>query len=107
MGVVRHIADRVCVVYLGRIVEIAPADEFFDEPLHPYSRMLLDAVPGHSGAAGDLDRDVPAIPRAATGCRFADICPVVDPMCREGAPPLAERKDGRAVRCHFPDSLSA
>ncbi|MCD2097067.1 ABC transporter ATP-binding protein [Rhodococcus rhodochrous] len=107
MGVVRHIADRVCVVYLGRIVEIAPADEFFDEPLHPYSRMLLDAVPGNSGAAGDPDRDVPSIPRTATGCRFANICPVSDPMCREVAPSLAERKDGRAVRCHFPDSLSA
>jgi oligopeptide/dipeptide ABC transporter ATP-binding protein len=107
LAVVRHIADRVAVMYLGRIVEIGPKQAIYRAPHHPYTQALLSAAP-----EPDPDRrsrriilggDVPAPTEARTGCAFASRCPIVQPICRTEPPPLdpvAGMPDHFAA-CHF------
>ena len=115
LAVVRHISDRVAVMYLGTIVEISPADELYDDPLHPYTISLLSAVPIPDPAvereretillAGDLPS--PANPPPA--CRFHTRCPYVQPTrCRDEVPPL--RRVGGSehlVACHWAEQIKA
>ena len=103
LAVVHHIADRVGVMYLGRIVELAPTARLFGEPLHPYSRMLLDAVPdlrmtGSSRTA--VAGEVPNPLDPPTGCAFHPRCPHVDDRCRREAPALRAGGAEREVACH-------
>jgi oligopeptide/dipeptide ABC transporter ATP-binding protein len=105
LAVVSEVADDVAVMYAGRIVERAPADALFADPLHPYTRGLIDTVP----RIGHGRQRLPAIPgtvpdalRLPAGCRFSDRCPKADAGCRRAEPPLAERGDGRAVACFKP-----
>ncbi|OYW10193.1 MAG: peptide ABC transporter ATP-binding protein [Rhodospirillales bacterium 12-71-4] len=106
LGVVRHIADRVAVMYLGRIVEEGATDAVFRTPRHPYTRALLAAVPGQGqGPAALLEGDIPSPINPPSGCRFRTRCPHAQAICAEIPPPLAGAVHRAA--CHFQDSLPA
>jgi oligopeptide transport system ATP-binding protein len=104
LAVVRHIAHRIAVMYLGRLVEVADRDALFDAPHHPYTQALLSAVPApdperkHSRII--LRGDVPSPARVPPGCHFHPRCPIAQQVCRETVPVLRE-VDGRSVACHF------
>lgn len=111
LGVVRQIADRVAVMYGGRIVEESPAQGFFAGPLHPYAAGLMSAVPGREVSSND-DRLIlagdPHDPAADTrGCRFAPRCPFATEICRDVDVPIAPVESGRAVACHHWERLRA
>src|SRR3954470_8949529 len=114
LAVVRHISDRIAVMYLGTIVEISPADELYERPLHPYTISLLSAVPIPDPVverqresillAGDLPS--PANPPPA--CRFHTRCPFIQPSrCREEVPPLRKLSTGHEVACHWAEDIQA
>jgi len=112
LGVVRHIADRVAVMYLGRIVEAGPAAEVFAAPRHPYTRALLASVPGQGQRAALLEGDVPSPIAPPAGCRFHTRCPFAEAACAasepvlEGGPP-ARSAEGAARSRESVGSLSA
>jgi peptide/nickel transport system ATP-binding protein len=112
LAVVRHISDRIAVMYLGWIVEVSPAAELYESPLHPYTISLLSAVPIPDPVverrresillAGDLPS--PANPPHA--CRFHTRCPYVQPTrCRDEVPPLRALASGHAVACHWAEQI--
>jgi peptide/nickel transport system ATP-binding protein len=114
LAVVRHISDRIAVMYLGVIVEVSPADELYDNPLHPYTISLLSAVPIPDPVvereretillAGDLPS--PANPPPA--CRFHTRCPYVqETRCRDDVPELRELAPGHVVACHWAEEIKA
>jgi len=109
LAVVRHVADRVVVMYLGRIVEEAPAGRLFSAPRHPYTRALLASVPGAGVKAAPLQGDLPSPIDPPPGCRFHTRCPHAQPVCRERDPPLAAgttaESPGHLAACHFQDTL--
>lgn len=110
LGVIRHMSDRVAVMYLGRIVELGQAEDVFDRPRHPYTQALLAAIPSGDGAAVDhsatLTGEMPSPSSPPSGCRFHTRCPHARQACETDAPVLAgvERSDHQ-VACHFWDSL--
>jgi oligopeptide/dipeptide ABC transporter ATP-binding protein len=99
LGVVRHIADRVAVMFRGRIVEIGPTPEIFASPRHPYTRELLEAMP--VPLPGRRRKEARVIPQAlpGAGCNFAARCPLVVERCREQVPPLDGLGAGRRSAC--------
>jgi peptide/nickel transport system ATP-binding protein len=103
---VRFICDRVAVMYLGRIVELAEAEALFRAPQHHYSHALLRAipVPDPDAPAGEpvLRGELPSTLDLPTGCRFRPRCPAATALCAEVEPPLVEAGDGRLVACHHP-----
>ena len=103
LGVVRHVADRVAVMYLGRIVEEGPADAVLSAPKHPYTRALLAAVPGHGTKAPPIEGDVPSPIAPPPGCRFHTRCPFAEPACRERQPELTAAP--HRVACHLDGRL--
>jgi ABC-type dipeptide/oligopeptide/nickel transport system ATPase component len=131
LALVEHLADRVAVMYRGRVVEVAPAAELFARPQHPYTVSLLDAVPRVAAAAGEArpeEDDTPvadgrAGPRrrvgrpgssgsasqpaetSGSGCPFAPRCPIVRPVCRVEAPHLDEVRSGHCAACFFAGEL--
>ncbi len=112
LGVIRHIAGRVAVMYLGRIVEHGPADQLFASPIHPYSAGLLAAVPIPDPAARQDDEtvlrgDVPSPVMAPAGCDFHPRCPRADERCRAVDPDLRELLPGRSAACHHPLGVAA
>ncbi len=106
LSMVRHIATRVAVMYLGRIVELAPREALYAEPLHPYTKALLSAVPEPNPALAQKQRvvltgDVPSPSNPPKGCNFCTRCPVVQDICRTDDPETREVQPGRFVACHF------
>ncbi|MEU1300014.1 ABC transporter ATP-binding protein [Streptomyces shenzhenensis] len=106
LGVVRHIADRVAVMYLGEIIEIASRDAFFTGPAHPYSGALLAGVPvlrpGPPRERQLLEGELPDPANPPAGCLFRTRCPFATDICGTRHPELREIAPGRSVRCHLP-----
>ncbi len=105
LSVVRHVSDRVAVMYLGEIVESGPTDALYETPLHPYTQALLRAIPVRDPALRRphalLGGDVPSASRPPPGCRFHTRCPHARARCREEAPRLEAIGENRLVACHF------
>ncbi|HET6239113.1 MAG TPA: ABC transporter ATP-binding protein [Acetobacteraceae bacterium] len=111
LAVVRHISDRIVVLYLGRVVETAPAAELFRRPLHPYTASLISAVPTLDATGARqrivLSGEVPSAINPPSGCHFRTRCPAAAGRCAAEAPVLAEVATGHRVACHFPGAVMA
>ncbi|WP_186389911.1 MULTISPECIES: ABC transporter ATP-binding protein [unclassified Stappia] len=106
LGVVEHLADRVVIMYLGRVVESAPAVELFADPNHPYARALLAEVPRidtRKRVFQPVKGEIPSPLAPPSGCHFHPRCPHAKPRCREQAPALREIAPGRMSACHLND----
>jgi peptide/nickel transport system ATP-binding protein len=107
LAIVRHISDRIAVMYLGRIVEIAHRDELYKRPLHPYTEALLAAIPVADPEVearrprAIVKGEVPSAVKPPSGCRFHPRCPKAMETCKTVDPPLADLGGGRAVACHL------
>jgi peptide/nickel transport system ATP-binding protein len=106
LGVVRYLSDRIAVLYLGRLMEVGPAEAVFDPPHHPYTEALLSAVPTIEGAERPrirLQGDIPSASDPPSGCVFHTRCPrFLGAICETEEPPLAEVQPGHLMRCHIP-----
>ncbi|NJD90115.1 MAG: ABC transporter ATP-binding protein [Geobacter sp.] len=106
LAVVRNISDRVAVMYLGRLCEVAPFSEIFQSPAHPYTRALIEAVPRpdpwQPGGRNTMCGELPSALTPPTGCRFRTRCPRAEDLCAAVQPELMEISTGRHVACHFP-----
>jgi peptide/nickel transport system ATP-binding protein len=111
LAVVRHISDRIVVLYMGQVVETAPAAMLFARKLHPYTATLISAVPVPDAAVERtrqriiLKCELPSAIHPPSGCRFRTRCPVATPRCAAEAPALAEAEPGHFVACHFPGAV--
>lgn len=107
LSVIRHMAGRVAVMYLGKVVELADRNDLYDNPLHPYTQALLSAVPEPDPIVeSERDRiilsgDVPSPSNPPTGCNFCTRCPSVMDVCRTTEPPETRLPDGRKISCHL------
>lgn len=105
LGVVRHISDRVGVMYLGRMAELADSESLYAEPLHPYTQALLSAVPvpdpDYVNEQIMLKGDIPSASNPPSGCTFHTRCPFATDFCKQKIPELQEVKRGHSVACHL------
>jgi oligopeptide transport system ATP-binding protein len=113
LGVVRHVADRIAVMYLGKIVELGPADEVHARPIHPYTVSLLSAVPipdPNENKAREpliIEGDVPSPANPPAACRFHTRCPHATDICSEVEPELVDYGNGHWAACHHPRNVGA
>lgn len=104
LSVVRHMSDRIAVMYLGRIVEEAATEVLFSDPKHPYTRLLLQTIPNVSAPLRDREvtaGEVPSPLNPPSGCTFHTRCPLATDRCKAERPPLEVKPDGSRVACHF------
>ena len=106
LSVVRHISNRVCIMFLGKICESGPVEELFQDPLHPYTRFLINAVlvpdpHRRSDSAELLKGELPSPVDLPSGCRFHTRCPYATDLCRTKEPAM-QQMGGREVACHYP-----
>ena len=106
LPVVRHISDRIAVMYLGRLLEQGDTRSIFKSPAHPYTRVLLDAVPQPDPAKrrelASIEGEVPSLRDRPAGCEFHPRCKFRQERCLSESPESRPLADGRVVRCHFP-----
>ncbi len=113
LSVVRHVSDRIAVMYLGKIVELSAADDLYASPRHPYTASLLEAIPIPDPERANTDRtkiapgELPSPVNPPPGCRFNTRCRFATDLCREVEPPLAEFPGGHFAACHHPLNVSA
>ena len=107
LSMIRHISDRVAVMYLGRIVELASSEELYSKPLHPYTKALLSAVPVHDPVLEKkrkrtiLVGDVPSPANPPSGCHFSTRCPIAEDRCFKVSPEWRQVSPDRRVACHL------
>jgi oligopeptide/dipeptide ABC transporter ATP-binding protein len=107
LSMVRHISDRIGVMYLGNIVEIAESNELYKNPLHPYTKALLSAIPvadprkAKESARQIIEGDIPSPIDVPSGCRFHTRCPYASPKCKEVSPEMKEVGNGHFAACHL------
>ena len=108
LAVVRNVSDKVAVLYMGKLVEIGPNDALYQHPAHPYTRILLDAVPVAQARQKIVpSADAAQIPSRMTppsGCRFRSRCPKAQQHCVDVEPELRATPHGQFVACHFPNN---
>jgi oligopeptide transport system ATP-binding protein len=108
LSVVKHISDRIAVMYLGRVAELSESEELYEQPLHPYTQALLSAIPVPDPEKElkrkriILEGDVPSPVNPPSGCNFNPRCWKAQEICRQVGPPLEEKKPGHWAACHFP-----
>ncbi len=106
LAVVKNISDRVAVMYLGKLCEVAPSDELYHRPLHHYTRVLLDSIPVPDPSVAvrktAIEGEIPSPVAPPPGCRFNTRCPAAQDVCRTQEPQLRELAAGHFVACHFP-----
>jgi oligopeptide/dipeptide ABC transporter ATP-binding protein len=113
LSVVRHVSDRIAVMYLGKVMELSPSEELYTKPIHPYTSVLLDAIPIPDPAENRartrrvVTGEVPSPIDPPKGCRFASRCPRASDKCRAVEPQLTEYADGHLAACHHPQNVSA
>jgi oligopeptide/dipeptide ABC transporter ATP-binding protein len=114
LNVVRHVSDRIAVMYLGKVVELSPAADLYARPIHPYTEALLAAVPVAEPGARERARrrrplggDVPSAVSPPPACRFHTRCPYATEICRTVEPPLVEHGGGHVAACHHPLNVGA
>lgn len=109
LSVVAHISDRVAVMYLGQVIELAPTRQLFSRPLHPYTEALIAAIPDVSPEptlnAAQLQGEIPNPADPPSGCRFHTRCPYVQERCRQEEPALSEIEPEHFVKCHYATDL--
>jgi oligopeptide transport system ATP-binding protein len=105
LAVIKQMCDRTAVMYLGRVVELAPTSRLFENPKHPYTKALLSAVPlpdpSRRKQLATLQGDVPSPENIPVGCRFADRCPFATEKCRAAPPPFVEVEKDHWIECHY------
>lgn len=107
LSMVRHISDRIGVMYLGNIVEISKSNDLYKNPLHPYTKALLSAIPiadprkAQASVRKIIEGDIPSPMDIPSGCRFHTRCPYAMPKCKEISPEMKEVKSGHSVACHL------
>ncbi|MEO8966071.1 MAG: oligopeptide/dipeptide ABC transporter ATP-binding protein [Solirubrobacteraceae bacterium] len=112
LSVVRHVSDRIVVMYLGKLMEVSPAEELYSKPIHPYTSALLSAIPipdpkqNRARERTVVSGEPPNPIRPPSGCRFHTRCPRASELCREVEPPLTEYAGGHLAACHHPQNVS-
>jgi oligopeptide/dipeptide ABC transporter ATP-binding protein len=112
LSVVRHVSDRIAVMYLGKIVELSPAEELYDKPIHPYTAALLSAIPipdpreNRARTRTVVEGEPPSPIHPPSGCRFHTRCPFATEICERVEPPLTQYPNGHLAACHHPQHVS-